>query len=641
VLAQRLTLLSDIAFAGVTERTMAIARDIMERLLVELCRFLIEAADVAREMAPIRTPEIAAYEMACTNAAVETLRHAIACRDREIARGPLRQVAAHFGVTLDETDPDWQRLAFRALRIMLDAEQENARRDRGEFEGPCLALQTARFLLDAASLATIRPAGQPMHVLTSAPHAMSTDGQMTGLRPNELAAPPQPVSQSQPQIPPAPQATPSVAPPAAPMPEATRAARSCPSIVKGAEDYIEARSKGYKTFKPTEQSNEKAGESWARNSGPNVRSTACLFSRIFGNKPFDQITDDEMKTAWELVARLPRSYQAKTSKLSPQDAVNDADATERHNAEITGARLRSQGASPGKIESEILKGRIMRLRTATIYRHMQDFQRICVFLKKRGHLSENLMEDHIWSSAEYERRDILEEDNERLTWCGKLPGLFRSPIYQSKLEDVGDPMFWAPLVALHMGLRSEEILQLYLDDIEIIDDIPCVVLKQGPGQSLKSKASRRTIPVHANLLKLGFMQLVALRRREGEPRLFPWLERSQSKKTFTENFSKRFTKYRQDHKIYDEQRDFHSFRTTFNDLLTQAECQDSHRRALMGHVERDVGITNYNPSGFSMKTLRDCVNAVKIDISMIHSLFTEAAAAGVTDLAFHRAKTIA
>ncbi|MEO9629751.1 MAG: site-specific integrase [Sulfitobacter sp.] len=218
-----------------------------------------------------------------------------------------------------------------------------------------------------------------------------------------------------------------------------------------------------------------------------------------------------------------------------------------------------------------------------------------------------------------------------------MDDLFRSPIYQTKLEDVGDPMFWAPLIAVHMGLRSEEILQLYLDDIQIIDEIPCIVLKQGPDQRLKSQASRRTVPLHENLLKLGFMQLVALRRREGEPHLFPWLERSQSKKAFTENFSKRFTKYRQDHKIYDKQRDFHSLRTTFNDLVILAERQDSHRRALMGHVERDVGITNYNPSGFSMKTLRDCVNAVAIDISMIPSPFAEISLASVTDLASRRA----
>ncbi|MHA6345097.1 hypothetical protein [Roseivivax sp. CAU 1761] len=172
-LAQKLTLLSDIAFAGVTERTMAIAPDIMERLLVELCRFLIEAADVAREMQPQRTPEAAAFDLACANAAMATLRHAIATRDREKARHPLREVAQRLGVPLDEADSDWQRLAFRALRVMHDAEQENLRRDQGDFESPSPAFKTARSLLDAgASSAVVQPIAQMTHSAPIVPPAM-------------------------------------------------------------------------------------------------------------------------------------------------------------------------------------------------------------------------------------------------------------------------------------------------------------------------------------------------------------------------------------------------------------------------------------------------------------------------------------
>jgi len=637
-LAQKLTLLSDVAFAGVTERTMAIAPDIMDRLLVELCRFLIEAADVARETAPARSPDTAAYELACANAAMDSLRTAIATRDRDMARDPLRAVAARLGVTLDEDDPDWRRLAFRALRVMLEAEQENHRRDQGQFETPSAAFQTARPLVDAPhaqkdadDLAACRPA--PMGLShTRYAHPMSPT---SGPAASDHGA----VTPDGPRASKGPEAAPDAVGTALKQEASVAAAQGtppCPSITEGAQIYIDLRSKGYKTFKPNEQTNEKAGASWARNTAPNVRSTACLMSRILGDKPYDQITDADLKHAWELIARLPRSYQAKTAKLSPQQAADEADATEKHNQEITCARLRKKGASPGKIESEMLKYRLPRLRTATIYRHMQDHQRICVCMKKQGHVPSNIMEDHIWDSAEYLRRETLEEDNERLTWCGHLDGLFRSPIFQEKLEDVGDPMFWAPLIAVHMGLRSEEILQLYVSDIKIIGDVPCIVLRQGPGQSLKSLAARRTLPIHDNLLKLGFMKLVALRERDEEPRLFPWIERSQSKKTFTETFSKRFTRYRQDHNIYDTQRDFHSLRTSFNHLLIVAECPDTQRRALMGHVERDIGITNYNPHGFSEELLQRRVNSIEVDISMIRPPFEEPRSTNVAHLSDRR-----
>ena len=59
------------------------------------------------------------------------------------------------------------------------------------------------------------------------------------------------------------------------------------------------------------------------------------------------------------------------------------------------------------------------------------------------------------------------------------------------------------------------------------------------------------------------MRLVALRRREGELRVLPWLERGSSKEAYTEPFTKRFPRYGPDHGLYDPQRNFHSFRTTF------------------------------------------------------------------------------
>jgi len=227
-------------------------------------------------------------------------------------------------------------------------------------------------------------------------------------------------------------------------------AEVCPTITKGAETYIDLRTKGYKNFKTNEQANEKAGASWARNTAPNVRSTACLFSRILGDKPFDQISDPEMTAAWELMARLPRSYQAKTSKMSHQEAAEETDATEKHNQEVTRVKLEKKGASPGKSESEKLMCRIRRLRTATIYRHMQDFQRICVFLRKRGHLTANIMEDHIWDSAEYERRDsrLQIASQQHVTGVGKYPGIGG----RMKLEQVA--LSHRNRWARHPGIRN-------------------------------------------------------------------------------------------------------------------------------------------------------------------------------------------
>lgn len=146
--SRALTSLTDTAFTTRMELVMAIAPEIMDRLLVELCRCLVEASDLARELAPARSPEAAAYEHACGRAAIETLQQAIFLRDREIARNPLREVAARLGIALDEEDPGWQRLALRALRVMIDAKEEELRRDQGQFTTTSPEQKKALMLVD-------------------------------------------------------------------------------------------------------------------------------------------------------------------------------------------------------------------------------------------------------------------------------------------------------------------------------------------------------------------------------------------------------------------------------------------------------------------------------------------------------------
>ncbi|WP_424934559.1 hypothetical protein [Amaricoccus macauensis] len=87
--------MSDLVFQALTERAMLIAPQTMETLLLGLCRFQIEVADLARELAPARTLEAARYEQACAMAALDTVRTAILCRDRDIARAPLSGISTH------------------------------------------------------------------------------------------------------------------------------------------------------------------------------------------------------------------------------------------------------------------------------------------------------------------------------------------------------------------------------------------------------------------------------------------------------------------------------------------------------------------------------------------------------------------
>lgn len=138
ILARRLTEMSDLVFAADAEMIMAIAPDTQVQRLESLARFEIESFERARAVAAPRSPEAAALDLRREEALQTTLRQAMYLGDRDVARRPLRHVAAHLGLGLEETDEDWTALAYEATKVLLDVSQERARRQQGIYEQPTL-----------------------------------------------------------------------------------------------------------------------------------------------------------------------------------------------------------------------------------------------------------------------------------------------------------------------------------------------------------------------------------------------------------------------------------------------------------------------------------------------------------------------
>jgi len=172
ILAQRITVMSDQIFAVVTEKTMPIPPDTAEHVLTTLIRLRIEASDLAREIAPRRSAEAAWLEAAQYRAEQEVLRRALALRDRDVARAPLRHAMALLGVTVDETETDYQRLAMQALRALLDASVEADRRDQGLFDQPSPVFRSVMgrsSYLDLSSFPTLATSESRMPTLDPMP----------------------------------------------------------------------------------------------------------------------------------------------------------------------------------------------------------------------------------------------------------------------------------------------------------------------------------------------------------------------------------------------------------------------------------------------------------------------------------------
>jgi len=104
------------------------------------------------------------------------------------------------------------------------------------------------------------------------------------------------------------------------------------------------------------------------------------------------------------------------------------------------------------------------------------------------------------------------------------------------------------------------------------------------GRSLKTEASVRAVPIHPELVRIGFIEFVEhLRRSAGQTaRLLPKLQQG-SKGGFGEAFSKWFGRYKRTLGIDNEKSVFHSFRHGFKDALRAAGVNEDVNDALTGH----------------------------------------------------------
>ncbi|MEN3033287.1 hypothetical protein, partial [Chromobacterium amazonense] len=81
---------------------------------------------------------------------------------------------------------------------------------------------------------------------------------------------------------------------------------------------------------------------------------------------------------------------------------------------------------------------------------------------------------------------------------------------------------WAALLGLYTGARAGEVGQLFTLDVKEEEGIPCIrFTDEGEDQRLKTDVSNRVVPLHPDLIKLGFLDYVAERRESGDWRLFP------------------------------------------------------------------------------------------------------------------------
>lgn len=206
-----------------------------------------------------------------------------------------------------------------------------------------------------------------------------------------------------------------------------------------------------------------------------------------------------------------------------------------------------------------------------------------------------------------------------------LQRIFTSPVFTEghRTEGLkGEAAYWLPLLALLTGARLNELGQLRVEDVKESEGIHYLhITSLGEGQSLKKGAKNwRRVPLHRELLRLGFLAYVADVRKAGHDRLFYKLE-PDSHGHLTGNWSKRWNDYLDDIVgIDDKRKDFHSFRHGFKSFSRLAGIPEDQHDALTGHANRTVARTYGSAEGYPLVPLREAVDRLKfpgLDLTMV------------------------
>jgi integrase len=169
----------------------------------------------------------------------------------------------------------------------------------------------------------------------------------------------------------------------------------------------------------------------------------------------------------------------------------------------------------------------------------------------------------------------------------ELRKIFAAPLYTGCKDDERNYFkpgserprrgrFWIPLLALFHGCRMNELCQLYTEDIKSEDGVSYLAIRteldddeiENTGKRQKTEASRRNIPIHPELHRIGFMDYVVERRADtASPMLFPTLKRYAKTGRYSKHFSKWFSSFLIHALGHKPKAVFHSFRHNF-----RAEC---------------------------------------------------------------------
>lgn len=246
------------------------------------------------------------------------------------------------------------------------------------------------------------------------------------------------------------------------------------------------------------------GPDAAKNVGPSLR----LWLQICGDVDVRDYTPEHMAEFRSVLIDIPKFYWRSKAEQ------------ERHILQII---VEATAGGPDYV----------RVSPQTVNKHLSNLNSVFEYAKTMGLINRSTpnFADGLYLDTGVEISG-LEEHEERPGYTPAQVQLFFShPVYLGRKSEyfyndpgeviVRDALYWLPLLAAHQLMRREEICQLRVKHVKQADGIWYFDLMQRD-LKLKRGTSRRRVPLHDNIIALGFLDEV-VHGRDPETPLFPEL----------------------------------------------------------------------------------------------------------------------
>lgn len=317
------------------------------------------------------------------------------------------------------------------------------------------------------------------------------------------------------------------------------------------------------------------------------QSFAALFIMLTGIDDITRIRQPDVKAFRADLAKMPKSWGK-----SPKDQTTNREDVMAKSASLPADKV---GLSVG-----------------TVNRHLEHLNQIAEWARDEG-----LAVDANLKPSRLRKRDTVRARDKRDAFTlDQLHRVFRNPVWTGSRSEYHQTnpghtiykngIYWCPLIGAFTGARREEIAGLAPADVIQKDGIWCFAIEDSELRRVKNLSSHRVVPIHSQLIGLGFLDHVQKARDSEQRGLFPELYEP-GNNAFGRKVGRRMRQViDQELGAEGSNLSFHSLRHYVQNELDYAGVDDRLVRDIVGHEGIDIHDKVYRKAA----PIRTLANAV-------------------------------